>query len=110
MRKTGRVIRIAVLALTSLLAGWAAFTFTRFRIVEHQFPSVKLGDSRESVVSRLGDPNFHHGPCGVIHVAAKKCVTEYVYSHPFAPLLPDYYIVSFSAESKVIEADRWTSP
>jgi hypothetical protein len=32
-----------------------------------------------------------------------------VYSHPFAPLVPEYYIVAFSPEDRVIEADEWDS-
>jgi hypothetical protein len=55
--------------------------------------SIQNGDSRTSVVTKLGKPNYYPGPCGVIHFPDKNCAVEYVYSHPFAPLVPEYYIV-----------------
>jgi hypothetical protein len=58
----------------------------------------------------MGKPNYYAGRCGVIHVPDKRCAVEYVYSHPFAPLVPEYYIVSFSSDDRVIEADQWDSP
>jgi len=58
----------------------------------------------------MGKPNYHAGECGVIHFPSKECAVEYVYSHPFAPLVPEYKIVSFSRDDRVIEADEWDSP
>jgi hypothetical protein len=58
----------------------------------------------------MGKPNYYAGKCGEIHVPDKSCAVEYVYSHPFAPLVPQYYIVSFSQDDRVIEADEWNSP
>ncbi len=58
----------------------------------------------------MGKPNYHEEKCGVIHFPDKNCAVEYVYSHPFAPLVPEYYIVSFSPKDRVIEADEWDSP
>lgn len=39
-----------------------------------------------------------------------NCATEYVYSHPLAPFLPDYYVFSFSADGRVIQAIHLVSP
>jgi hypothetical protein len=108
-----RKTRIAlVIGAGVLLAGAlkTIYAFTRFSHVEQQFPSVQIGDSRSSVIAKMGKPNYHSGACGVIHFPDKSCVTEYVYSHPFAPLVPEYYIVSFSKDDRVIEADPWMSP
>ncbi len=46
----------------------------------------------------------------MVYFPQRNCAVEYVYSHPFAPLVPEYYIVSFSPEDRVIEADEWDSP
>src|SRR4029077_6787302 len=71
------------------------------------------GDSRASVIDRMGKPNYHEGKCGVIHFPDKNCAVEYVYSHPFAPFVPEYYVpayyvVSFSPEDRVIDAESGT--
>lgn len=59
----------------------------------------RLVNSRSSVIARMGKPNDHAGGCGIIHFPIKECAIEYVYSHSFAPLVPEYYIVSFSRTS-----------
>ena len=110
MSRTGRIIAVVVLVAFVLAGAKLSAAFVRFSKVERQFASVRLGQSRNVVLAQLGRPNYHEGSCGVIHFPAKNCATEYVYSHPFAPWIPDYYIVSFSANDQVIEADRWTSP
>jgi len=99
----GAVVLVAVTARTTI-------SFARFSNVERKFASVQDGESRGSVITRLGKPNYYAGRCGVIHFPEKGCATEYVYSHPFAPLIPEYYIVSFSSEDRVIGADQWDSP
>jgi hypothetical protein len=88
----------------------AVVAFTRFSKVKREFAAFQNGGSRASVIARIGKPNYYEGRCGVIHFPDKTCATEYVYSHPFAPLVPEYYIVSFSADDRIIEADRWDSP
>ena len=87
-----------------------AVSFRRFVGVERHFGSIHNGESRLSVIRRLGTPNYHTGKCVAIGPSPPTCAIEYVYSHPFAPLLPDYYVVSFSADDQVIAADRLTSP
>jgi hypothetical protein len=93
-----------------VLAVRTIYVFARFSKVERQFTSVQTGDSRDSVVTKIGKPNYHSDGCGVIHAPDKGCATEYVYSHPFAPFIPEYYIVYFSSDGRVINADRWDSP
>jgi hypothetical protein len=100
-----------VCALLLLILGLrTAISFARWAKVERGFESIQVGQSRLTVVGKLGRPNYHSGPCGVIAVPLKACALEYVYGHPFAPIVPDYYIVSFSSGEQVIEADRWSSP
>ena len=112
-RHVSRNIRKALIlgiAVLLVLALRTVVAFARFSKVEREYASIQHGQSRASVTAKLGKPNYHAGKCVVIHVPGKRCAMEYVYSHPFAPLVPDYYIVSFSADDRVIEADRWTSP
>jgi len=106
-----RNIAILSLDLIVLILGLkAALSFARFAKVERNFSSVAIGQSRDSVVGRLGRPNYYSGKCGVIHNPPQNCTVEYVYGHPFSPLVPEYYIVSFSGDGQVIQADTWMSP
>jgi hypothetical protein len=108
-----RNTRIALMFAAGVLLALAArtvFVFARYSKIKKQFASVQIGESRPSVIAKMGKPNYHAGKCGVIHVPDKACAVEYVCSHPFAPLIPEYYIVSFSSDDRVIEADEWDSP
>ena len=109
MRK--RTIFGLVCALMLLTLGLrTTISFARWAKVEWGFESVQVGQSQMTVVGKLGRPNYYSGRCGVIAPPLKECALEYVYGHPFAPLIPDYYIVSFSSGQQVIEAERWSSP
>ena len=108
--RSTRIILISVAGIVLLLAVRTVFAFVRYSQVERGFASVHVGESRAAVITTIGKPNYHAGKCGVIHFPDKGCSLEYVYSHPFAPIVPDYYIVSFSPDDRVIEADQWNSP
>ena len=110
MSRIWRIIAAIVLVALILAGVRLAIAFNRFSNVERQFASIQMGQSRNAVLASLGRPNYHEGSCGVIHFPDKNCATEYVYAHPFAPWIPDYYIVSFSSDNRVIEANQWTSP
>jgi hypothetical protein len=85
-------------------------SFARWAKVQREFESVQVGQSRLTIVGKLGKPNYYSGRCGVIANPLPTCTLEYVYGHPFSPLNPDYYVVSFSSDERVIQADRWSSP
>ena len=109
--KRRRVVAKALGVVVALLVVTrATLAFRRFATVERNFGTIHQQDSRELVIAKLGSPNYHMGACGAISTSPPACATEYVYSHPFAPLLPDYYVISFSADFRVIAADRLTSP
>jgi|SRR5215469_10015519 len=105
-----RFALIVSLCLLLVITAKTVTAFGRYAKAEKSFASVQIGDSRASVIGRMGKPNHHEGKCGVIHFPDKNCAVGYVYSHPFAPLIPEYSIVSFSPEDRVIEADEWDSP
>jgi len=105
-----RIILILVAGIFLILAVRTVFAFVRYSQVERGFASVHVGESRAGVIAKIGRPNYYAGKCGVIHFPEKDCSMEYVYSHPFAPIVPDYYIVSFSSDDRVIESGPWNSP
>lgn len=110
MSRLTRVILTVVASIFLVLAVKTVLAFARYSRVERGFASVHVGESRAVVITKIGNPNYHAGKCGVIHFPDKNCALEYVYSHPFAPIVPEYYIVSFSPDDRVIEAAPWSSP
>jgi len=85
--------------------------FGRFSRVQHDFASIQKGESLSSVAGRFGKPNYYSGKCGRIDLSPDAgCTVEYVYSDPLAPLNPDYYVVEFSADARVLEAEHLPSP
>jgi hypothetical protein len=108
--RRARVILILAFGIVLVLSVRTVVAFARFSRVKREFVSVQNGESRASVITKLGKPNYYAGAGGVIHIPDKNCAAEYVYSNPFAPLVPDYYIVSFSSDDRVIEAGWWNLP
>jgi hypothetical protein len=106
-----KIAIISLLGLLLIIGVRATISFDRLSYVERHFASIKAGDTRESVTSSFGRPNYHAGPCSSASWAFPKgCASEYVYSHPFAPLLSDYYVVWFSSDDRVIDAEHLSSP
>jgi hypothetical protein len=104
-----RIILAIAVAIAFGLVGRTALAFVRFGKVESGFPLIQDGESRASVVARLGRPNYYEGKCGALSAPYKDCSYEYVYSHPFAPWVPEYYVVVF-ADDSVIHTAVLTSP
>ncbi len=108
--RKSKVLAVLIGSAVFTSAARLSYSYLRYREVQRHFRRVAVGQSREEVERLLGKPNWHAGECGEILPDRGGCVTEYIYSHPFAPVLPDYYIVTFSKDDKVIEASRWSSP
>jgi hypothetical protein len=105
-----RIAGIAAVFALVLVVLKAANSFRRFSYVERDFDSVQVGQSRAIVVAKLGKPNYHDGQCLTDLGARSDCATELVYSHPFAPWLPEYYVVELSPDGHVISAEHLISP
>jgi hypothetical protein len=105
-----KFILIAIVIALVVVAARLELAFARYSRVERRFESVRVGDSKNDVIAKIGKPNYHAGKCGLIHAPDKACALEYVYSHPFAPIVPKYHIVAFSPDDRVIEASEWDSP
>jgi hypothetical protein len=105
-----RLARIVSLCAIAACVAKGAFSFLRFHFVQRDFDQVELGQSTDAVTRLLGHPNYHSGVCLPDMESSSECTSELVYSHPFAPLIPEYFVVDFSADGKVISADHLDSP
>ncbi len=110
VRKKHKLLAILIGSALCTSAARISYSFLRYREVAAHFQKIHTGMQRGEVVRRLGKPNYHAGACGEIAPIRDGCVIEYDYSHPLAPLIPEYYVVTFSKDDRVLEAEPWTSP
>jgi hypothetical protein len=96
-----------VVVLTIRTTVSTVVAFRRFKRVERECASIQRGELRDSVTAKLGKPRWAR--CGG-GPHRNDCNEEYGYSHPFAPVVPRYFIVSFSEYDKVTEAKCFPSP
>jgi len=64
-------------------------------------PMVQIGDPNETVRELLGEPSSD-GTCGSMSPAPSGCVNEYVYKYYYSIFQPEYEVVWFNGEGKVL--------
>jgi hypothetical protein len=99
-----------------ILAGaiWLVWAILRDRQLYAHFDGVKAGASEADVLRELGRPKRVER-CGEFWAPFPKqelegCKKEYFYASPFAPLLPQYYVVWFDADDRVQSLHGYSSP
>jgi len=108
MRKAKFVV-IAVGLAASIWIGWS---IVRARLLPTRFERIAIGDSREQVIRLLGKP-WRIEKCGEPfgNTGGKPgCLEDYLYASPYAPLIPQYWSVSFDRSGRVIEKYYYVSP
>jgi hypothetical protein len=105
-----KIIGLVCTGLLAIVGLRVAISFTQFHAVEKNFAQVQAGQPRSSVIDRLGKPNYHEGKCGDDFSPPPNCAQEFAYSHPFAPLDPEYFVVWFSPDGRVILTQHRESP
>src|ERR1700722_4757081 len=94
----------AVVAVSIL---WPLF---RYRRIEKSFQQVADGTSRDNVLSLMGHP-WKDERCGeYLGGSAPNCVEEFVFANPLAPLVPEYWVLQFDSEHRVISHEHLQSP
>src|SRR4051812_34415058 len=110
MTKKRKVLLVLIGSAMFTSAARLSYSYIRFSRVEARFHRLKPGSSRQDVLKILGEPNYHDGPCNSgFHATLRGCAREFVYSNPLAPIVPEYYVVSFSKEDRLIDAIRLAS-
>jgi hypothetical protein len=95
------VTRIIFLLFALMIAGSIAWAYRHDAQLATNAREVEIGDPNETVRELLGEPSSE-GSCGKISVAPSACADEYVYRYYYAIFQPQYEVVWFSAEGKVI--------
>jgi len=93
--------RIVFLAIAAAILGGFVWAYHHDVELGKKIFEVEIGDPNEAVRDLLGEPSSE-GPCGRITVAPSACMDEYVYKYYYSIFQPQYEVVWFSAEGKVI--------
>ena len=110
-------MRIRKIQLLGILVGvaasvWLGWTIFRVKTIPQRFARISVGDSREQVVQLLGKPKSVE-KCGEPfgNPGGKfNCKEDYLYASPYAPVIPEYWSVSFDASGRVVEKYHFLSP
>jgi len=103
---TARIV-FAVIALA--LIGVLAWAYYHDAELNRRVKVVELGDPNEHVRDLLGEP-WRQGSCGSLSAAPSACRVEYVYRYYFRVFQPEFEVVWFDAEGKVIGSQHIRRP
>ena len=106
MRQKAALLSVGVVGLIAVMLVWG---FYRNYRLGAGYASVRTGASSEQVLRLLGAPSWTE-PCGKSFGTPKPNCTEYIYRNSFAPLIPEYYSVSFDMSGHVVDKYVYSSP
>lgn len=106
MRHKAALLALAFVAMTAVMLGWAFYRNSRIGTC---YERVSVGASDQQVLRLLGTPSWIE-PCGKSFGTPKPNCSEYIYRNSFAPLVPEYYSVSFDTSGHVVDKYVYESP
>jgi hypothetical protein len=93
--------RIVFIVIALALIGAGFWAYHHDENLRGNVPMVNLGDPNEVVRQVLGDPTSE-GPCGSLTPIPKGCTNEYVYRYWYTIFQPQYEVIWFDHEGKVL--------
>jgi hypothetical protein len=105
-----RIVIALVLGLFLTAASLIVWPILRVRQLSDHYNYVKENDSSDSVLKHMGNP-WKDEECGV-YLGSKPvgCVTDFIYAHPYAPYIPEYWVIRFDSNRRVINKVHLISP
>jgi hypothetical protein len=108
--RVNRVRRFAFLAQLLLILFLIVWPVVRVRQLENSFARVQQNEPKDGVAQAMGRP-WKDEACGdFLGNKPADCAEEFVYANPYAPYMPEYWIVSFNSNRRVIDTYYTTSP
>jgi len=109
-----RFISLVIGGIVLAVAAWSLWAFLRHKQLQKEFDGIEAEASEQEVVKKLGHPNRVE-KCGEFFGPLEKkemegCAREFLYASPFAPVLPQYYVVRFDANNRVKGKTPYSSP
>ena len=103
------VTRIVFILIALGIVGGFVWAYRHDQKLQQNAAMVSPGDPNEAVRELLGEPSSD-GPCGTLTVAPSACTNEYVYKYYYTVFQPQYEVVWFNAEGKVIGGQHVKHP
>jgi len=105
-------LTLACVVLVGIL--WLAWALLRDHRLSSNFHKVQNGMPEREVIRLMGKPTRIEN-CGKFWAPVPKselqgCVEELFYASPFAPALPQYYVIRLGADQRVVEVAPYSSP
>jgi hypothetical protein len=100
--------------IASAVSVWFVWAILRDKQLQKGFDEIAAEATEQEVVKYLGHPKRVE-KCGEFFGPLEKkemegCAREFFYASPFAPVLPQYYVVRFDANNHVKGKTPYTSP
>jgi hypothetical protein len=100
----------AILGFLALVGTLVLWPVLRTRHLSAFFSGIKENDEREIVLQRMGSP-WKREECGkYLGGYLPSCTEELIYAHPYAPYVPEYWVVDFNSSHRVISTAHLISP
>ena len=92
-----------------LLSAWI-WPQIRTRQIEHAVDRVHVGDEQRRVFELAGEPCRNEACGSLFGVQPTGCTKELVYAHPYAPYVPEYWVVYLDSQQHVLSESHLISP
>lgn len=107
--KRGRLFAILVIGLI-IIGGLIVWPLLRTSRLSKAFTGIKRNDTKDMVLKQMGSP-WKNERCGAyLGGFPPGCAEEFIYAHPYAPYLPEYWIIYFDSNHQVISSAHLVSP
>jgi hypothetical protein len=105
-----RIQMFTILGLVFTVISLIAWPVIRVHHLEDSFSNVQENDTKDLVLKRMGNP-WKDEECGkYIGGQPTGCTEELTYAHPYAPYVPEYWIIDLNSDHRVINHVRLISP
>jgi len=103
------ITRIVFVLLALVLVGTGLWAYRHDQKLEHNAELINLGDPNETVREVLGEPT-RDDACGSVTPAPQTCADEYVYRFYFSIFQPQFQVVWFDHDGKVMGQQHVQQP
>jgi hypothetical protein len=101
--------RIVFIVIALAIVGGFVWAYRHDAELGKRARMIEVGDPNEAVRELLGEPSSQ-GSCGSMSVAPSGCTVEYVYRYYYTVFQPEFEVVWFNAEGKVIASQHIRRP
>jgi hypothetical protein len=101
------LIVIGLILIVLVLILWPV---VMVRHLEGSFDEVQENDTKDLVLKRMGHPWKDEGCGKYLGGQAAGCAEEFIYAHPYAPYVPEYWVIDLNSSQRVMNHAHLISP